>query len=153
MSKKLEEIQKRHLLIKKLIAAKEFANHTELVKELHKNNIDVTQATLSRDLTELGIVRVPTANGFVYKIGATGDENALRFHVAEEIISIDSNEQLIVIKTYPGRAQGVALLIDRHKDSEVLGTIAGDDTIAVIPKSVVHIKKCLKTIKEILGVI
>ncbi len=152
MSKKLEEIQKRHTLIKNLIASQEILNQTQLQKILKKNNVEVTQATLSRDLTELGIVRIPSSSGIVYKINPAGDEGTLKSHIADEIISVECNESLIVLKTYPGRAQGVAVLIDKKKPSESIGTLAGDDTIIIIPRSTKTIKKTIEQIKTILGI-
>jgi transcriptional regulator of arginine metabolism len=151
MSKKLEDIQKRHSLLKTIISSQEIYNQTQLVKTLKQKGIKVTQATLSRDLSELGVVRVPTSNGLVYKLGAAGDEGTLKTRIAEEVISIAGNENILVIKTYPGRAQGVAVLIDKHNTVEILGTIAGDDTIIVIPQSIKNIKKTLEKLKTILG--
>jgi transcriptional regulator of arginine metabolism len=145
------EISKRHALIKSLIASKEIANQTELVKDLRRNNIDVTQATLSRDLVELGIIRVPTETGYRYELKTDAHEPALQRVTAEEVISIEANEQLIVVRTFPGRAQGVAFMLDGKKDAEILGTIAGDDTILVIPKSVKQIQKTIKQISHHLG--
>ena len=152
MSKKLEDIQKRHSLIKNLITTQEVANQTQLQKVLKQQGVKVTQATLSRDLNELGIVRIPTPNGYAYKIGASGDEATFKYHLADEIISIKYNENLVFIKTFPGRAQGVAVFIDRQETSEILGTIAGDDTILVAPQSVRKIKKTIEQIKTILGI-
>ena len=152
MSKKLEEIHKRHAMIKNLISSQEIFNQTQLVKVLKQKGIKSTQATLSRDLTELGVVRLPTANGLIYKLSTSGDEFALKNRVAEEIISINGNENMIIVKTYPGRAQGVAVFLDRKSDLEILGTLGGDDTIIVIPQSVKKIKKIIKKIKIILGI-
>ncbi len=146
-----EEIQKRHAAIKSLIASKDISNQTELVNELKRRRIEVTQATLSRDLAELGIIRMPTEHGYRYEIRTTGPEPVLRGFTAEEVISVESNENLIVIKTFPGRAQGVAFLLDSKRDTEILGTIAGDDTIVVIPKSVRQIKKTINNISHYLG--
>lgn len=152
MSKKLEDIHKRHTIIKSIISSQEIFNQTQLVKILKQNGIKVTQATLSRDLTELGVARIPTPKGAVYRINATGDEPALRIHVAEEIVSIITNEALVVIKTFPGRAQGVAAFIDKSTFKESLGTLAGDDTIIVIPKSTKTIDKTVEQLKIILGI-
>lgn len=152
MSKKLEEIQKRHSLIKNLISTQEIFNQTQLQKSLKKNGVDVTQATLSRDLSELGVLRVPSTNGVVYKINPAGDEGTLKNYIAEEIISIESNECMIVMKTFPGRAPGVAIMIDKQNASESLGTIAGDDTVLVIPRSTKNIKKTIEQIKTTLGI-
>ncbi len=147
-----EEIVKRHAAIKALITSKDIANQTELVKELKRNGIVVTQATLSRDLVELGIIRMPTENGYRYELRTNEVEPVLRGFTAEEVISIEANEHLVVIKTFPGRAQGVAFLLDSKKDPEILGTIAGDDTIIVVPRSVKRIKKTMDNISHHLGV-
>jgi len=152
MSKKLEEIHKRHSMIKNLISSQEIMNQTQLQKALKKNGVEVTQATLSRDLTELGIVRIPSSNGIVYKINPAGDEAALKTRISEEIISITANECMIVIKTFPGRAQGVAVLLDKQNASESLGTLAGDDAIFIAPRSIKNIKKTIEQIKTILGI-
>lgn len=152
MSTKLAEIHKRHALIKNLILSQEIYNQTQLVKGLKQRGIKSTQATLSRDLMELSVVRVPTSNGLVYKLSTVGDEAALRNRVAEEIISINGNENVIVVKTYPGRAQGVAVFLDKQNNLEILGTIGGDDTIIVIPKSNKKIKKIIEQIKKVLGI-
>lgn len=152
MKKKVEDIHKRHAVLKEIISTQKIFNQTQLVKSLKQNGIKSTQATLSRDLSELGVVRVPTASGSIYKLSATGDEITLKYRVAEEIISINNNETLIVIKTYPGRAQGVAVFLDRQNNIGILGTIGGDDTIIVIPQSVKKIKKIIEQIKITLGI-
>lgn len=145
------EIAKRHALIKALIGSKDISNQTELVKELKRNKIEVTQATLSRDLVDLGIIRMPTENGYRYELMTAEPEPVLRSMTAEEIISLNSNDQLVVIRTFPGRAQGVAFLLDSKKDPEILGTIAGDDTILVVPKSTRRMKKTINNISQHLG--
>ncbi|MEG8946544.1 arginine repressor [Rosettibacter firmus] len=152
MSRKLEDIQKRHALIKTLISSQNIYNQTQLVKILKQKGIKVTQATLSRDLSELGVVRVPTSEGLVYKLGSEGGDGAIRTHIAEEIISIESNECVVLVKTFLGRASGVAVYIDKQNDPEILGTIAGDDTIIVVPKTIKNIKKVTEQLKTILGI-
>ena len=152
MSKKLEDIQKRHSMIKGLISSQEILNQTQLQKILKKSGVEVTQATLSRDLNELGIVRVPSTNGIVYKINAAGNEETLKTHIAEEVISIEANECLIVIRTFPGRAQGVAVMLDKQNPSESIGTIAGDDTIMIVPRSIKNVKKTIDQIKLLIGI-
>lgn len=147
-----EEIARRHAAIKALIASKDIANQNELAKELKKKGIVVTQATLSRDLAELGIIRMPTENGYRYELRTNDVEPVLRGFTSEEVISIDANEHLIVIRTFPGRAQGVAFLLDSKKDPELLGTLAGDDTIIVVPRSVKRVKKAITNISHHLGI-
>ncbi len=152
MSRKLEDIQKRHSLIKTLIASQNIYNQTQLVKILKQKGIKVTQATLSRDLAELGVVRVPTSEGYVYKLDIEGGDGAIRTRIAEEIVSIELNECVILVKTFLGRASGVAVYIDKQNDPEILGTIAGDDTIIVVPKTIKNIKKVIEQLKLILGI-
>lgn len=152
MNRKIEEIQQRHSAIKEAILSLKVYNQTQLVKILKDKKIKVTQATLSRDLAELGVIRVPTEEGLVYRIAADNAEMNFRNRVSEDILSIASNESLIIIKTFAGRAQGVALFIDRQNLSEILGTIAGDDTIIVAPSSVKEIKSILKNLKTLLGI-
>lgn len=152
MSKKIEDINKRHSLIKALINSQEIHNQTQFVKLLKQNGVKVTQATLSRDLNELGVVRVPTSDGAVYKIADSGAQNAIKNHIAEEVVSIDCNEQLIVLKTFTGRAQGVAVFLDKQNQLDILGTIAGDDTILVIPRAIKKLKTVIEQLKTILGI-
>ncbi|MGK9369185.1 arginine repressor [Melioribacter sp. Ez-97] len=152
MGRKLEEIQKRHSLIKSIITSQEVFNQTQLGKLLRSKGIRVTQATLSRDLNELGVVRVPTSKGLVYQINHEGGESALKNYISEEVLSIESNECMILVKTFLGRAQGVAVQIDRENLPDVLGTIAGDDTIIVVPKSTKNIKKVIEELKTLLGI-
>lgn len=145
------DITRRHAVIKSLIVSKDISNQTQLAAALKAKGIEVTQATLSRDLAELGIVRVPTDDGYRYEIKTTTPEPVLRGFTAEEIISVTHNQTLIVIRTFPGRAQGVAFMLDSKKDALILGTIAGDDTILVVPKSTKTIRKTINIISHYLG--
>ena len=151
MSRRLEDITHRHAVIKALITEKDVSNQSQLAKELKRKGITVTQATLSRDLVELGIIRMPTEEGYRYELRTDQPEPVLRGFTAEEVISIEANENLIIIRTFPGRAQGVAFLLDSRKDHEILGTIAGDDTILIVPRSARQIKKTIKHISQHLG--
>jgi transcriptional regulator of arginine metabolism len=152
MTKKLEEIQKRHAQIKNLILSQEISNQTQLQKILKQQKIKVTQATLSRDLSELGIARMPTSHGHIYKLDNSGMDQTFSRRIANEIISINNNECIIVITTYAGRAQGVAEFIDRLNEPDIIGTLAGDNTIIIIPRSVKKIANTIKKIKTIIGI-
>lgn len=108
----------------------------ELRQRLSGMGFVVTQATLSRDIKELGLVK-RAADG-AYQ-GATGDTGstatavmALARALGEYLLSVDVAQQLAVVKTGPGQAQLLALAIDRARLTEVVGTIAGDDTILVV---------------------
>lgn len=127
--------QSRHFAIKQVITHQAIGSQEELCKALQAAGFDVTQATLSRDLKELGIVRVSTPEGVRYVLHTESEERRLRPFIGYEVESIDSNESLIVVKTLPGRAQGVAEIIDGLHHPSILGTIAGDNTIFVTPSA------------------
>ncbi len=111
---------------------------------LQKAGFDVTQATISRDIKELGITKTPTGNGrYRYvlpkeKVFEDSKERVRRLF-QDSVISIDSSENLIVIRTLMGNAHAVAAVIDDMGIPRIVGTIAGDDTILVVvkPKSAV----------------
>jgi transcriptional regulator of arginine metabolism len=97
---------------------------------------DVTQATLSRDIKELGLVK-RASDGAYQGAGANGGSTAsavvaLSRALGEFLLSVDAAQHLVVVKTGPGHAQHLGLAIDQARLSDVVGTIAGDDTILVI---------------------
>lgn len=130
---------KRQKKILEIIVEKEISTQEELAIELEKSGFDVTQATVSRDIKELGIIKIPTGSN-TYKYGIHGDsvlphnEERLRRRLQEMVVSIDYSENIIVLKTYPGNAQTVAFLLDGAKWPEVIGSVAGDDTILLVVK-------------------
>lgn len=116
------------------------ASQADLVRELARQGFAVNQATVSRDLRELGLVRVPSGTG-AYKYApaparpSPGKWDRLRHLFAEFASRVDGNESLIVVKTRPGGAPTVALALDELDLDDIVGTVAGDDTILVIPRS------------------
>ncbi|HVN47589.1 MAG TPA: arginine repressor [Bacteroidota bacterium] len=144
------EKQQRHLAIKHLLADHAITTQTELASLLRKAGFKTTQATLSRDMQEIGIAWVHTPNGSRYMLSPDQEEERLTMLIGLEIEKIESNETMIVIKTLPGRAQGVAESIDHLQLPSVLGTIAGDNTIFVLPRYVKKIHETVKAIKDIL---
>jgi transcriptional regulator of arginine metabolism len=135
--------------IKEILQTTAVSSQEELVDLLHGEGIDVTQTTLSRDFAELGIVRVHTDSGTRYVINIA--ESGLRTVklLAYEILHIAHNESAVVIRTLPGRANGVAHFIDRMEKPEILGTIAGDDTVMIIPDSHANIPRVLAHIRRL----
>lgn len=143
--------QQRHVAIKQAITHQVISSQDDLCKALEKAGFDVTQATLSRDMKELGIARVNTLDGLRYVLHVESEERRLAPLIGYEIERIDANETMIVIKTLPGRAQGVAEIIDRRRNPLILGTLAGDNTIFVTPASVAKIEEVLKLIKKLMS--
>lgn len=140
----------RQFIIKEIIRDHAVANQEELVALLKKRGIIVTQATLSRDFAILGIVRIHDNGRIRYSLGTQKDEPAITPLVTHEVVGVESNESLIVVRTLPGRAGGVASYIDSMHNKLIMGTLAGDDTVLVTPVSVKKLPSLLKQLKELL---
>ncbi len=126
------ERNRRQELILTFIAQKNIRTQEGLLKELSRRGVDMTQATLSRELKALGIAKGPDGRGgYRYMVG-TGTGAEPLHAVAIFMRSVARSRNLLVIKTPPGNAQGVARGLDQADWSEVLGTIAGDDTILIV---------------------
>lgn len=139
--------QQRQLLIREIITSKRVASQEELSRILRQSNIDVTQATLSRDLREMRILRAPEDDGFRYVLPEVAEGRKIRRVVHEEIVQILSNESIVIIKTLPGRAAGVGVFIDHLRNPIILGTVAGNDTVLVVPASVKKIKEVMAALR------
>lgn len=139
----------RQITIKQIISEKAIGSQEDLCTALHKSGFDVTQATLSRDLKELGIARVNAPDGLRYVLNPLNEERRLQSFIGYEVEQISSNESLVVVKTLPGRAQGVAEIIDSFHHPLILGTLAGDNTIFITPSSVGKIGKLVKVLRRL----
>lgn len=146
--------------IRKIVSGKAVSSQDELNDELASIGFCVTQATLSRDLRELGIIKVPAGNGgYRYSLHEPLDMQSATISGSiprEGVKSIGFSSRLAVIKTYPGFAGAVASVIDRHPSAPVLGTIAGDDTVLLIIRDnytdrqvIEAVSACLPGIKEL----
>lgn len=134
----------RQARIVALLSARPVHSQSELAALLADEGIDVTQATLSRDLEELGAVKLRGADGGVgvYVVpedgspvrGMAGGTERMRRLLAELLVSTDASANLAVLRTPPGAAHYLASAIDRAALPEVVGTIAGDDTIFVVAR-------------------
>ncbi|MGD0035796.1 MAG: arginine repressor [Bacteroidota bacterium] len=144
------EKQQRHLAIKQILASRAITTQSELASAMRKEGYKTTQATLSRDMKELGIAWVYTPNGAKYMLSPEQEEERLTTLIGFEIEQIESNESMVVIKTLPGRAQGVAEIIDHLHLPSVLGTLAGDNTVFVLPRSIKKIKETISAIRSVL---
>jgi len=120
-----------------LIKAGVVHSQSDLVKLLKKAGFDVTQATASRDLEELGAVRSRGDSGeLVYQLGTTADGSIARSIPlpSDLILSVESSGNLAVVRTPPGGAQFLASSLDNSGLGNIIGTIAGDDTVLVVSK-------------------
>ncbi|QQS52582.1 MAG: arginine repressor [Bacteroidota bacterium] len=128
----------RLLAIKEIITKLKVSSQEELLSILEKKGLSYTQATLSRDLKFLKVNKISDAEkGYIYELPEQhvmhGNDLA-ESYAAQGFISIQFANHLGVIKTHPGYAASIASLIDRYAPFEIVGTIAGDDTILVIPR-------------------
>ncbi len=118
---------------------------------LHSEGYKVTQATLSRDFADLGVIRTFTDIGVRYVLSSDDFGKHISKLIGLEILSVNSNENMILIRTLAGRAQGVAHYIDRLNKEEILGTIGGDDTVLIIPNKISNISVVLSIIDDIIS--
>ncbi|KWX00807.1 arginine repressor [Carbonactinospora thermoautotrophica] len=136
----------RHRRIVDLLTRHRVRSQNQLARLLAQDGVDVTQATLSRDLDELGAVKIRDGNGaLVYAVPAEGGDRTPRLapeegamearlgRLCEELlVSAEASANLVVVRTPPGAAQFLASAIDHAEMRSVLGTIAGDDTVLLI---------------------
>ncbi len=147
---------RRRQAILELVRSRAIASQDELARDLEGRGHSVTQSTLSRDLKELRIFRVPVAGGYRYL--PAGDEAiapaphpAQRGIAAAEVVAVAGNETVAVVRTQVGRAQGVAVYLDGLRLPEALATIAGDDTILVIPTSTRKTRALERRLRDLFG--
>lgn len=129
----------RHAVIKNIIDNQVIETQEDLAEALRERRIQVTQATVSRDIKELMLIKVPTGDGR-YRY-ASPMQNAIlfteeRMHrlFSDTVTACDYSENIIVVKTLPGGANTVASALDHANWTEVIGTVAGDDNIIMVIK-------------------
>jgi transcriptional regulator of arginine metabolism len=125
----------RHRRIAQILRRNAVTSQAELAELLRRRGEDVTQATLSRDLEDLGAVKTRRADGkVVYALPEepSGDGEHLRRMLVEFLVEVEASGNLVVLRTPPGGAQPVARAIDTARVPGVLATVAGDDTILVV---------------------
>ena len=134
---KLSKTQRQHR-IARLLETHAITNQTQLVELLATDGVDATQATVSRDLEEIGAVKVRVAGGeTVYAVPELPKdrlvpEEQLRRVLADWVVEIAQSANLVVLRTPPGSAHVVASALDRASVPGVLGTVAGDDTLLIV---------------------
>jgi transcriptional regulator of arginine metabolism len=126
----------RHAVIRELIRANKVESQEELRRLLAGRAVRVTQATLSRDLRELGVARIPGSKGPRYAESDSAEDTLTLDAVLPQLFSrMETVRELIVLHTMPSGAQPVSEAIDAAGWPEVLGTVAGENTILVICRS------------------
>lgn len=126
----------RHIKIREIITNRDVETQDELVESLKNAGFNVTQATVSRDIKELHLVKVPLMDGR-YKYSLPADQRfnplqKLKRTLTEAFVKVDQAGHMLVMKTLPGNANAIGALIDNLDWEEILGTICGDDTCLII---------------------
>lgn len=125
-------------------------NQTAICEQMRAKGFNLTQSTLSRALKALGARKIASAGVTRYELSAPNFPQAFGGTLQSVVRRITSNESLIVIKTTPGSAMFLAGFIDHHCSEDVLGSVAGDDTIFVAPVSTGSMKQHLEKVTRFL---
>ena len=142
----------RHKAILELVQESPIASQEELQKALHRRGMKVGQATLSRDIHELELVK--TADGYALPSGGSVLEAALPSAsrlVREFVLDVRQAQNLVVVKTAVGSAQPVAAALDGESWPEVVGTIAGDDAILIVAENNKSAARLVERVRELLA--
>ncbi|MDI3310345.1 MAG: arginine repressor [Thermoanaerobacterium sp.] len=134
----------RQSKIIEIIKTKEIMNQRQLIEELKLNKIIATQSTISQDIKELKLIKVPSTDRKSYKYAFNEDFDIPKNNFLKSIVDIKCNGNIIVIKTLPGTASAVAEAIDLLKCDDIVGSVAGDNTIFILVR-----KASIKVAKEI----
>lgn len=145
--------QKRHAAILDLIAHQEIITQEELASQLRQNGFQVTQATISRDIKELKLTKIPGEGG-VYKYAqpktAAGAPNRQILILSRSVFNVNFAQNIVVIKTHSGMAQAAAAVLDSLSMKEIVGTLAGDDTIFCVTRDEASAMQLTGRIKALL---
>ena len=145
----------RHAVILDLLRTRRVPSQEVLRELLAERGIDVAQATLSRDIRELGMVKVPDEDGgYVYTVPPhlTDPTPTLARLLPALYLGCDGVGNLLVVRTLTGGAQPIAVALDREEWTEVVGTIAGDDSILLILRKPEHLEPMMRRLEEIAGI-
>lgn len=149
---------KRQNKIIEIIEKYNIETQDELISKLRESNFDITQATISRDIKELGLVKVSTKdNRYKYSIPQITNHESVSISskyksiLRDSIIKMDPAMNIVVIKTYPGMAQAAAAALDGMKFHDIVGSLAGDDTVLVVMSDVEKALDITHKIKSDLG--
>ncbi len=142
-------------MILEIIEAKNIETQEELAEELRHHGVNVTQATVSRDIKELRLLKVLSDNGGYRYATAERAEKGINDRFirifSESVMSIAGAGNLIVLKTLSASAPSAAEAIDSLKWPEIIGTIAGDNTILVIIKNIEDVDEVIARFRELIG--
>lgn len=137
----------RHDVILELISEVPVTTQEQLTELLAERGIGATQATLSRDIQQLSLVKQRDENG-IYRYMLPASAAAEKSIFSEAVVDVDHASNMIVVKCRAGMAQGTCAAIDSVKHEGIVGTIAGDDTIFILARSEADAKKLVKKFRN-----
>ena len=145
----------RQSKILELISTKEIETQDELARELRNANFDITQATISRDIKELGLTKFLSSSG-KYKYCFVGSDEQVISNkyitiFKESVISVKVAMNLVVIKTMKGLGGSIASFVDKLNINELMGAVYGDDTVMLIFPTTTLASSCVVTLSDMLG--
>ncbi|MHB1125340.1 MAG: arginine repressor [Bacillota bacterium] len=146
---------RRQRMIMQIIDATPIETQDDLASHLRLRGYEVTQATVSRDIKDLGLIKVPYGDN-AYRYASPGERGLGNIHARlqrlfqDSVTKLDHSENIILVRTLPGTAQAVASCIDKMELPEIIGTVAGDDTILAIVKPKKAVAKVLKEMRGLL---
>lgn len=147
--------RERHATIREIVTAQPVGSQEELRQVLQGRGWDVTQSTLSRDLREMRLARIPTTDGPRYaspeSLAGEDDRTLVEDVLPQFFDSVDGVAELLVLKTISGGAQPVAEAIDSAGWSEVIGTIGGENTVLIVCRSSAAREKLSRRLIELAG--
>lgn len=144
----------RHAKILEIIEKHPTETQEELAEELKKCGYNITQATVSRDIKELKLVKVLDENG-IYRYASLKEQDSILNErlvkvFAESVLSVDFSGNMVVVKTFSGAANAAAETIDVLDFKEVVGTLAGDDTIFILVRNQENVETVIDRLKKMM---
>ena len=145
---------RRHQKLLEAIRSNIIETQEQLADYLANEGLSVTQATISRDIKELRLMKVPIGNGkYKYSVPAERDVVDINKRIErlfkDSVVSVEDSDSLIVVKTIKGAAMGVAAMADDLEWPEILGSIAGDDTIFLVIKPITAVVDVLARLNKL----
>lgn len=147
---------RRHKMIREIVEQQNIETQYQLTEELMKHGFNVTQATISRDIKELGLVKVASANntfryGFQPGVATVNTFDRTKKMLRDNVLKLDIGHNIIIMKTLPGTAPGVAFCLDSLGWKELLGTLAGDDAIFMVTSDDCDPRDLMEKIQNLLA--
>lgn len=147
---------RRHKAIREIVEQQNIETQYQLTEALRAHGFNVTQATISRDIKELGLIKISAGDnafcyGFPPGLNAVNTYDRAKRILRENLLKVEVGHDIVVLKTHPGMAQGMASCVDGLNWREVLGSIAGDDTIFLVTRDEDDPRDLAKRLRELIN--